>query len=304
MKIIGLHNVADANDAIGESMRLACIDHPNVVQVHEQFIDSSMSLRLKLSRDPDIWEMLNKFFAPYRICIALELCSGDLEIEISKWKEDSAKRPAWPQLLRIFQEIVEGIEALHLKNIVHCDLKPANVFISADHKHVKIGDLGLAKTVQKRRVTQRKLGYIAPEIWDDDANSTGYSTCADNWSLGCIMVDLAYPTAVGGWAISSLLAEVGHPMEEEYDDDLALMLMDPRRTDPPRDQVLGSIIEHASLSECITAQTIVERSLVLDPRERWGCEETLQQLGQIPRARSMCIKRPMSCGTESQSSLA
>ena len=92
--------------------------------------------------------------SPYRLCIALELCSGDLESEIRHWAGVDAqagyschKRPDWPQLLRIFREIVEGVDALHAKNIIHCDLKPANVFISADHKHIKIGDLGLSKVL-------------------------------------------------------------------------------------------------------------------------------------------------------------
>merc|ERR1711908_78207 len=88
-----------------------------------------------------------------------------------------------------------------------------NVFISADHKHVKIGDLGLAQMAHRHKAATKELtwagtpGYVAPEVWEHDAYSTGYSTRADNWSLGCIMMDIAYPTEWGGWSISFVLEE-------------------------------------------------------------------------------------------------
>lgn len=76
LKMIALHDTDDANDAIGEAMRLSCIDHRNVVRVHEEFLDSSMSIRMLLSKGLGVTEMIQRLLSPYRICIALvSLCS-------------------------------------------------------------------------------------------------------------------------------------------------------------------------------------------------------------------------------------
>merc|ERR1711964_793673 len=133
---------------------------------------------------------------------------GDLQAEICSWAAQPHVRPAWPQLLRIFKEVVEGVNALHSKILIHRDLKPANIFISADHKHAKVGDLGLATNVGRGRGTGTP-GYIAPEVW----SSKEYSTRADNWSLGCVLMDLAYPTALGGWSVKNILQQHGHAMD-------------------------------------------------------------------------------------------
>lgn len=50
-------------------------------------------------------------------------------------------------LWQTFRQILEGLSYLHSQNIAHRDLKPDNIFID-HHGDVKIGDFGLAKSVQ------------------------------------------------------------------------------------------------------------------------------------------------------------
>ena len=42
--------------------------------------------------------------------------------------------------------LVMGIQALHSKNVLHRDLKSANVFLTSN-KYVKIGDFGISKVL-------------------------------------------------------------------------------------------------------------------------------------------------------------
>ena len=53
------------------------------------------------------------------------------------------------EALDVCRQIAEGLEAAHEKGVIHRDLKPGNVMITADDK-VKILDFGLAKALAGR----------------------------------------------------------------------------------------------------------------------------------------------------------
>eukprot|EP00766_Chilomastix_caulleryi_P003694 gnl/Chilomastix_caulleri/4806.p1 GENE.gnl/Chilomastix_caulleri/4806~~gnl/Chilomastix_caulleri/4806.p1 ORF type:complete len:113 (-),score=6.65 gnl/Chilomastix_caulleri/4806:33-371(-) len=93
--------------------------------------------------------------------------NGDLrnETELRKAKHQTYDEELlWNYLL----QILAGLHALHKRNILHRDMKLANVFIG-EGGILKIGDLGVAK-IMKNRVdfAMTSIGtpyYIAPEIW-------------------------------------------------------------------------------------------------------------------------------------------
>lgn len=49
------------------------------------------------------------------------------------------------RLWRLFREMVDGLSHIHVKGMIHRDLKPVNIFLDSND-HVKIGDFGLATT--------------------------------------------------------------------------------------------------------------------------------------------------------------
>jgi serine/threonine protein kinase len=96
------------------------------------------------------------------------------------------------------RQIAEGLLAAHRLNIVHCDLKPENIFITFDG-HVKILDFGLAKWREEAIARLRDpsvparpgtligaVGYMSPE------QIRGYAVDerSDLFSLGAILYEM------------------------------------------------------------------------------------------------------------------
>ena len=97
------------------------------------------------------------------------------------------------QIKYIFHELVLGLKYLHENNILHRDLKPLNILLSAKNE-IKIGDFGLARIFSnspnaKKIYTNQVVTvcYRAPELL---LGETNYSTKIDIWSLGCILLEL------------------------------------------------------------------------------------------------------------------
>lgn len=112
--------------------------------------------------------------------------------------------------LRWFEEILHGLAYLHDADIIHRDLKPENILLDA-HGHAKIGDFGLAITVNlvmeqrskknspdgatNARSSQTGLVgtsyYVAPEL-TEKASLSEYGKEADIYSLGVIFFEMLH----------------------------------------------------------------------------------------------------------------
>ena len=87
---------------------------------------------------------------------------------------------------KIFIQTIRGLRILHAHNILHRDLKSANVFLMQDGR-AKLGDLNVSKIAKKGLLyTQTGTPYYAsPEVWRD----LPYDTKSDIWSLGCVLYE-------------------------------------------------------------------------------------------------------------------
>lgn len=92
------------------------------------------------------------------------------------------------------RQILEGIKYLHSKEIIHRDIKGANILV--DNKGViKISDFGISKRVEDNLLStarihrpslQGSVFWMAPEV----VKQTSYTRKADIWSLGCLIVEM------------------------------------------------------------------------------------------------------------------
>ena len=87
----------------------------------------------------------------------------------------------------MFIQIVRGLRAIHLRKILHRDMKSANIFLFKDMQ-AKLGDLNVSKIVKKGlSYTQTGTPYYAsPEVWKD----MPYNEKSDIWSAGCVLYEM------------------------------------------------------------------------------------------------------------------
>jgi serine/threonine protein kinase len=93
--------------------------------------------------------------------------------------------------LEFADQISKGIEYLHSQKVVHRDLKPDNIFVSAD-EILYIGDFGLIHEMDNVVVKQRcgTPGFVAPEVWCEEE----FSFSSDLFGFGCILVYMVTKT--------------------------------------------------------------------------------------------------------------
>lgn len=119
--------------------------------------------------------------------IMTEFCEGgslfDFLEEHKSYKMDEFR--VW----KILIEILSGLKFIHLKNYLHLDLKPANIFITFEGS-LKIGDFGLSTKLpilEKDFDLEGDRNYIAPEL----INEKIYTPFADIFSVGLMILEIA-----------------------------------------------------------------------------------------------------------------
>ena len=155
----------EKENALNEIRILASLSHPNIIGYKEAFFDEdskTLNIVMEFADDGDISKK-----------IKYNLKNGLL------FRENII----WNYLI----QILEGLNYLHEKKIIHRDLKSANIFITKNGI-IKIGDLNVSK-INKLGMAYTQTGtpyYASPEIWIDKP----YDYKCDIWSLGCILYEL------------------------------------------------------------------------------------------------------------------
>ncbi len=105
-------------------------------------------------------------------------------------------------LRRFLSELLQGLEYLHSRQILHLDLKPQNVMLTRLGHNVKIVDLGFAYSDSFVSSVGATREFAAPEFLD---GSMLPDTFMDIYSVGCL---LRYIADTLGFCLPMLLQEI------------------------------------------------------------------------------------------------
>lgn len=94
--------------------------------------------------------------------------------------------------VKIAIQVLDALEVIHKRNVIHRDLKSANIYIEGPDEKVKLLDLGFAKASDDLKLTSPNalLGtpfYISPEQYIDP---TTVDARADLFSLGVVLFEV------------------------------------------------------------------------------------------------------------------
>jgi len=153
-----------------EAQAAAQLHHPNIATIFE--IDEAVPSDAPHGTQP----------SPF---IAMEFIEGDtLDARI---KQGPMKLE---EALRIASQIAGALEAAHEKEIVHRDVKSANVMLTKKGV-AKVLDFGLAKTSQSTKLTRMgstvgTVAYMSPE----QARGEEVDRRTDVWALGVVLYEM------------------------------------------------------------------------------------------------------------------
>lgn len=164
-------NSTDAQRTYREVVYLLQMNHENIVELKQV---------LKADNDKDIY-------------LVFEYMETDLHATIrANILEEIHKQ-------YIMYQAFKALKYMHSANIVHRDMKPANLLLNSECL-MKVADFGLARTFDdsERAVSSKEQvdvmtdyvatrWYRAPEIL---VGSSRYGSKADLWSLGCIFGEM------------------------------------------------------------------------------------------------------------------
>ncbi|KAF9570955.1 hypothetical protein EC968_001145 [Mortierella alpina] len=145
-------------------------------------------------------------------------------------------------------KILEGLVYLHGKQVVHCDLKAANI-LTTKNGNVKLSDFGVSLNL---KVKESDFGavagtpnWMAPEVIE----LKGASPASDIWSLGCTIVEMLtgrppYADLLAMTTLFRIVEDERPPLPSNLSVDLLDFLCQCFQKDPSRRPSAGTLGRH------------------------------------------------------------
>ncbi len=155
-----------------EAQAAANLNHPNIVTIYD------------VGRD-----VVN---ARERHYIVMELIEGQDLKQALRWRAANGQLFTIEEVVDVARQICEGVGYAHRRGLVHCDLKPQNVLLTAEGR-AKVTDFGIARAYtaapnigERTDVVWGSPQYYAPE----QAAGAAPTPASDVYSIGVMLYEM------------------------------------------------------------------------------------------------------------------
>mmetsp|Transcript_24118 Transcript_24118/g.67132 ORF Transcript_24118/g.67132 Transcript_24118/m.67132 type:complete len:386 (-) Transcript_24118:348-1505(-) len=135
-----------------------------------------------------IVQYVESFLEDGALHIVMEFCAGGDLGGYLQARARHDKRLDEQVVWKFLLQVGTGLQWLHSNRILHRDIKPLNVFLTA-REDARIGDLGVARMLDKDSTFAKTLigtpFYLSPEV----CNQQAYNDRSDVWAYGCVIYE-------------------------------------------------------------------------------------------------------------------
>ncbi|KAJ9452383.1 Serine/threonine-protein kinase ATG1c [Diplonema papillatum] len=175
VKILRVHNKEE--ELINEVQLMSKLQHPNIIHYfHSQLECNSEGTN--------------------QVLIFMEFADGGSLLDVVQKQGIVGEERA----SQFIADIIKGVAYLHSQNVIHRDIKTANILIvnrvETQEQVCKVTDFGTAKELAPiesgaegdglARSLKGTPNFMAPEVMNEEP----YDSKADVWSIGCVLLEL------------------------------------------------------------------------------------------------------------------
>jgi serine/threonine-protein kinase len=201
IKVLREHLAADADFVqrfYTEAQHAAKLSHPNIVNIY------------------DVGREGESYF------IVMELVDGPT---LADMIENDARLPE-PVAIDFAAQICSGLAYAHRQNLLHRDVKPANVLVTKDDV-VKLSDFGIARAVTTQTMTITSPGMVMGSVFyvsPEQAQGLELTAASDLYSLGVVLYQMLSGKLpyTGESPVTVALKHVSSPLPSLDADDLSI----------------------------------------------------------------------------------
>ena len=224
-------------------------DNNNIINYNYNSVQQETSLMRKVNNSDYIVKYYGSYFSrkTNTIWLILEYCCSGSAIDLMLSMDRTFSEV---EVATMMEMILKGLVVIHGENLIHRDIKGANILISEDG-YAKLGDFGVGATLydEKYRISKKGSPYwMSPQV----ASSIKYDFKTDIWSLGITCIELLE----------------GEP---PFSDLKPKNVMDKISKHPPSADEIIDLNEHTA-----EFKSFIEHCLEINPKKRFSAKDLLK----------------------------
>ena len=240
-------------------------ENNNIINYNYLSVQQETSLMRLVNQSNYIVKYYGSYFSrkSNTLWLILEYCSSGSAIDLMLSMDRTFSEV---EVATIMEMVLQGLALIHRKNLIHRDIKGANILLSEDG-YAKLGDFGVGAHLLTEKYRKSKKGspyWMSPQV----AGNLKYDFKTDIWSLGITCVELLE----------------GEPPFSELK---PKNVMEKISKKPPLVDEIVDFNEHT-----YEFKSFIEHCLEIDPKKRYSAEELLKHefITKFSKGRKYMIK--------------